>query len=661
MSLFGRAVLLLALAVAVFTVIAALLGQRPSRREWYLAARRGIYTLCALFAVAVGALQIALLRSDFSLANVTGYSSREIQWWFKITALWASQAGSLLFWALLLTIFSALVVYWHRSRHQELMPVVIAILAGLIAFFALVLSFATSPFETVAAVPPNGNGLVSALRNPYMIIHPPVLYLGYVMIAVPFAFAMAALVTRRVDNSWLTTVRRWTLASWTFLGIGILLGAKWAYESLTFGGYWIWDPVENAALLPWLTATAFIHSIMVQERRGMLKVWNMALILITFCLTIFGTFITRSGITSSVHAFGARTVGPFLLALLIIALAGGMYLIISRLSYLRSSHTLESYFSREAIFLYNNLLLVGLAFIVTWGTLYPAMTELFTGDRITVGATFFDQVAAPIGVLLLILTGVGPLIPWRAASMRQLGQRFVWPTVAALVALPLLLLTDARGSWPVLVTLVFAVFTGACIASEFWRGTKVRHAHGGVGWAGALGQTVARNRRRFGGYIVHLGIVVAICGIAVSKAFVTEGQFQLRQGETAQLGGYTFTATELSRSADERAMTVAATVVVRDGDGSTVGVLRPKVNVFRSNRDQGVEVAIISGPARDIWMYMPSLRDGVAPFKVFINPMVTWIWAGGFIFLIGSIVAGWPERRQRTAHEPASDTHRVTT
>lgn len=652
MSLFGRAVLLLALATAVFTVGAALIGRAPGRRAWFLAARRGMYALLGLFAVAVGTLQVALLRGDFALANVAGYSSREIQWYFKITALWASQAGSLMFWALILTFFSAIAVYTNRNRNHDLMPVVVAILGGLVGFFALVLSFGTSPFATVDVVPDNGSGLVSALRNPYMITHPPMLYLGYVMVAIPFAFAMAALVTRRLDTGWLTSMRKWNLASWTFLGIGIILGAKWAYESLTFGGYWIWDPVENAALLPWLTGTAYIHSVMVQERRGMLKVWNMVLILVTFALTIFGTFMTRSGITSSVHAFGARTVGPYLLGLLIVTLVGGMYLIISRLSYLKSSHSIESYFSREAIFLYNNLLLVGLAFIVTWGTLYPAMTELFTGERITVGTPFFDQVAAPVGIALLILTGIGPLIPWRKASPKQLRQRFLWPTIVGLVSLPLFLLTDARGSWPVVVTLVFAVFTTVCIVLEFWRGMKVRHAQGGVTWLASLGQIIGKNRRRYGGYIVHLGIVVVICGIAVSKAFVTEGQFQLRQGERATLGGYTFTATSLTRGRTAQAMRVEAAVDVTNASGGHVGTLRPAMNVFTSNRDMGVEVAILGGPKRDIWMYMPSIKDGVAPFKVFVNPMVSWIWTGGLIFLIGSVVAGWPQGKRRRVPQP---------
>lgn len=660
MSLFGRSVLLLALATAIFAVAAGIIGRRPRNRAWYLAARRAIYALFGLFVVATGTLQVALLRGDFALANVAGYSSREIQWYFKITALWASQAGSLMFWALLLTAFSAIAVYTNRNRYQELMPVVIAILAGLVGFFAAVLTFATSPFETVDVVPQNGAGLVSALRNPYMIIHPPMLYLGYVMVAIPFAFAMAALVTRRLDSGWLTSMRRWNLASWTFLGVGIILGAKWAYESLTFGGYWIWDPVENAALLPWLTGTAYIHSVMVQERRGMLKVWNMALIVITFALTIFGTFLTRSGLASSVHAFGAQTVGPYLLALLVATLAGGMYLIISRLSYLKSDHTLTSYFSREAIFLYNNLLLVGLAFIVTWGTLYPALSELITGEKITVGTPFFDQVAAPVGIALLLLTGIGPLIPWRKASGRQLRRHFLWPTLAGLLSLPLFLLTDARTSWPVLVTLVFAVFTVVCILSEFWRGMRVRHALGGVSWVGALGQIIARNRRRYGGYIVHLGIVTAICGIAVSKSFVTEGQFQLRQGESASVGGYTFTATALTRGVTPQAMSVAAAVDVTDSKGGHVGTLRPAMHIYRSNQDQGVEVAIISGPKRDIWMYMPSLKDGVAPFKVFVNPMVSWIWAGGLMFLMGAIVAGWPQRRVRLAAQPVADGERAS-
>ncbi len=654
MSLFGRALLLLAVAVALFTLFAAVRGRTPRNRAWYLAARRGIYGLFALFTVATATLTVALARSDFSLESVANYSSREMPFHLRVTALWASQAGSLLFWGWLLTMFASIAVYTNRKRNHELMPIVVAVLAFLGLFFAGVLTFVTSPFETMAVVPENGRGLMSALRNPYMVSHPPTLYLGYVSIAIPFAFAIAALVTRRLDSAWIASIRRWTLASWTFLGIGIILGAKWAYESLSFGGYWIWDPVENAAFLPWLTGTAFLHSIMVQERRGMLKIWNMALIIGTFALTMFGTLLTRSSIVNSVHNFGAQTVGTYLLGMVVLTIAVGIYLIVTRLPELRSEHSLESYFSREAIFLYNNLLLIGLAFIVVWGTLYPVMSELIQGERITVGRGFFDQVAAPIGVALLLFTGLGPLVPWRRASWAQIRTRFLWPTIVAVVAVPLLLLfTDSGQNWAVTLTLMIAVFTMACIGSEFVKGAKVRHALGGVSWVGAVRQLISRNRRRYGGYIVHVGIVVVIVGIACSRAFLSEGTFQLRQGESASAGGYIYTVEKTTRARTDEAMTVTADVRVTRPDGSFVTMLRPKEHVYRSNMDVGNEIAISSGPTRDIWMNLAGVtEDGVASLHVFVNPMVSWLWAGGLIFLLGAVVAGWPSGRRERA--PAS-------
>ena len=425
----------------------------------------------------------------------------------------------------------------NRNRNRELMPVVIAVLMGIGIFFLSLLSFVTSPFETLAVAPAEGRGLNPLLQNFYMQIHPPLLYLGYVGLSVPFAFAMAALVTRKLDTAWITSVRRWTIVSWLFLGIGILLGAKWAYETLGWGGYWAWDPVENAAFMPWLVATAFLHSVMVQERRGMLKVWNMVLVILTFCLCLFGTFLTRSGIISSVHAFGESTLGPFFLGFIALVAVSAVALLVTRLPLLRSQHSLESYLSREAIFLFNNLLLVGLAFAVFWGTIFPILSEAVRGERITVGQGYYDQVAMPIGIALLVLTGVGPLIAWRKASPAQLRRRFRWPLLIALLsATPLLLFTDLGQSLPALAVVVAGVFVTACIGGELWRGLRVRHALGGVSWPGALVSMVSRNRRRYGGYIVHLGIVVLFIGLAGSKGFATEGNIVLPQGR-ARAGG----------------------------------------------------------------------------------------------------------------------------
>ena len=658
MSLFGRAILLLALGAAVFAVAAAVHGRTPRNRRWFHAAERAVFALFGLITIAVAGLVTALVTDDFSLKAVERYSSRELEGHFKVTALWASQPGSLMFWAWLLTGFSCIAILTNRRRNRELMPIVVATLAGISVFFMVILSFISSPFETVAAIPADGQGLTPALRNPYMISHPVLLYLGYVSIAVPFAFAIAALVTRRLDSAWLGSIRRWTLASWSFLGVGVLVGAKWAYESLTFGGYWIWDPVENAALLPWLTATAFLHSVMVQERRGMLKVWNLALVITTFALTLFGTFLTRSNIVASVHNFGAQTVGPWLLGAIVVVLAGGIYLIATRLQHLKSANSLESYFSREAVFLYNNLLLVGLAFAVIWGTIFPVLSELVQGQKITVGRGFFDQVAAPIGFALLLLTGVGPLIPWRKASFALVRRRFLVPLAVTSVMAPVVLLTDARSSVPAATVFLIAIFTVTCIGSEFWRGARVRHALGGVSWVGAVGQLVTRNRRRYGGYIVHIGIVVIIVGIAASRTFLSEGSFKLEQGQQASVAGYTFSAQSFERTRDLNRMTVAATVVVTRGE-DRVATLRPAKHQYLSSGESGDEIAIVGGLRRDIWVNLAGLRDGVATIHVFVNPLVSWIWFGGLLLLAGSVVAAWPQRRRMRATAPAVDEQRA--
>lgn len=391
----------------------------------------------------------------------------------------------------------------------------------------------------------------------------------------------------------------------------------------------------------------------------MLKVWNLVLVISTFALTLFGTFLTRTNIVSSVHNFGAQTVGPYLLGAIVVVLVGGIALIVSRLPLLKSANSLESYFSREAIFLYNNLLLVGLAFTVIWGTLFPVVSELVQGQRISVGRGFFDQVAAPIGVALLLLTGIGPLVPWRKASPEVIRRRFLIPLAVTVAATPLVLLTDARSNWAAAAVFLIAIFSTACIASEFWRGMKVRHALGGVSWVGALTQLVARNRRRYGGYIAHVGIILVIVGIAASRSFISEGNFTLRQGQQASAGGYTFTAQSFERRRDPSKMTVAATIAVTKG-GERVATLRPAKHVYLPRQEPGDEVAIDGGPTRDIWVNLAGLTPtGVASIHVFVNPLVSWIWIGGLILLLGAVIAAWPPPRGLRARAPASDGARV--
>ena len=655
MEIVGRAALLLALAAAVYAIVMALGSRRRGRRDWQLSAERAVYGVFAMATLAIGTMWAALLTDQFDLRNVEGYSSSTLGWQYKLTALWASQAGSLLLWGWLLTAFSALVVWTNRRRNRELMPVVVAVLMTVAIFFTGLLSFVTSPFETLAATPADGRGLNPLLQNAYMQAHPPMLYLGYVALAVPFAFAIAALVTRRLDTAWITSVRRWTIFAWLFLGIGILLGSRWAYEELGWGGYWAWDPVENAALMPWLVATAFLHSVMVQERRGMLKVWNMVLVIITFTLALFGTFLTRSGVVSSVHAFGESTLGPWFLAFIAAIAAGSVALLVSRLPLLRSKNSLESYLSREAIFLFNNLLLVGLAFAVFWGTVFPILSEALRGSRIAVGQGYFDQVALPIGLALLVLTGVGPLVAWRKASLAQLRRRFVMPLyITAVGAVVLAIMTDAWTHPAAGAVLTSGVFVAACIGGEFWRGARVRHALGGVSWPGAFVGIVARNRRRYGGYLVHLGIVVLFVGLACSSSFSTQRDFSLRQGESTTVAGYTFVYEDSHRSADDHLMSVGATLGVFRG-GDRIGTMSPGVNFYRASQQRSTEVAVDSNPMRDLYVVLMGLdASGRATLSVFVNPLVMWLWIAGVIVVAGGLVAAWPDR-SAARREPAAE------
>ena len=645
MSILGRAALLLALAAALYAIVMALRGRRPGGRALQQSAERAVYGVFALTSLAIGAMFVALLSDDFSLRNVAEYTSSTLSAPYKLTALWASQAGSLLLWAWVFSGFAALAVWTNRARNRELMPVVVASLMGIAVFFFALLSFVTSPFETLAQAPAEGRGLNPLLQNPYMQAHPPILYLGYVGLAIPFCFAIAALVTRKLDAGWIASVRRWTIFSWVFLGAGILVGAKWAYETLGWGGYWAWDPVENAAFMPWLVATAFLHSVMVQERRGMLRVWNMVLVILTFSLSLFGTFLTRSGIIASVHAFGQSTLGPFFLGFIALVLVGSVGLLVTRLPELRSQHSLESYLSREAIFLYNNLLLLGLAFAVFWGTMFPVLSEAVRGERITVGQGYYDQVALPIGLALLVLTGVGPLIAWRKASPAQLRRRFLGPLAAtAAAAAPLALATDLFRSWAAAAVVMAGVFTAACIASEFWRGMRVRHALGGVSWPGALLAIVARNRRRYGGYVVHLGIVVLLVGIAGSRAFSTEADFALRQGERAQVGGYTFVNEGAASTANPHRRRVEVRLGVYR-DGRRAFTMAPAVDFFVADQQRATDIALDSTPLRDLYVAMAGLsEDGVARLSVLILPLVMWLWIAGGIIAAGGLLAAWPAR-----------------
>lgn len=662
MSLFGRAVVLLALGCALFAVAAALTSRRPGRRVWQRSAERAVYTTAVLMTAAILVMVWALLTDDFSFTAVADYSNSTLPWYYKVGGLWASEAGSLLLFAWILTMYSALVTWFNRNRHRELMPIVCGVLMTLVAFFCFLLSFASSPFDTLAVRPVQGGGLNPLLQNAFMMAHPPILYLGYVGLSIPFAFGIAALWTRRLDTTWIHSIRRWTLISWILLAVGILLGARWAYGELGWGGYWAWDPVENAALMPWLVATAFLHSIMVQERRGMLRVWNMLLVITMYVLTLFGTFLTRSGIVSSIHSFGATTLGPYFLSFIGIVAVSSFLLLISRLPDLRSANSLESFVSREAIFLYNNLLLVGLTFAVFWGTIFPVVTQVFKGESITVGTGYYNQVALPIGLVLLVLTGIGPMVPWRKASWRQLGRRFVAPVIVAAVAAVLLLTLTSSGSstWAT-AAFVACAFVTSCILGEFWRGMKVRHALGGVTWPGALYTLVVRNRRRYGGYVVHLGIVLLIIGLTGSQAFVSESDMALRPGQRGSVAGYSFV--NRGDFSGQNANESEVGVVLAEYHGSSrIGTLRPAIGYFPASQQRETLIALDSTPLRDVYVVLVGVDStGLARLSVFINPLVSWIWFGGVLMLLGGLIAAWPTPRTQRQTQPATVPEAVQT
>src|SRR5437867_3985889 len=481
-------------------------GGALRRNDLIASGRRALYATFAMVLTASIGLWTALLSRDFSLEYVAGHISANMPNIYVFTAFWSGQAGSMLFWALILSLYSAIAVYSSRDRNRVLVPFAAGTLGAILLFFLATTCIKANPFARLDWTPMDGRGMNPQLQNPGMAIHPPNLYLGYVATAIPFAFAIAALITRKLDAEWLAVVRRWSLLSWFFLTCGIVLGMWWAYVELGWGGYWAWDPVENASFLPWLTGTAFLHSIMVQEKRGMLRKWYVVLVVVTFLLSIFGTFITRSGIIESVHSFAQSPVGSWFAAFFFLATGSTIYLVATRLKNLEAKAELESMVSREAAFLYNNLALVGIAFAVLWGTLFPILSEWARGEKITVGPPFFNTVNIPLGLILLALTGIGPLIAWRKASLGNLRRQFVVPAASG-VALCVLLLVLGMRSGHALVTYMLAGFVAGTIVQEFWKGVAARRAIHGESIPRGFVRLIARNRRRYGGYIVHVGVV----------------------------------------------------------------------------------------------------------------------------------------------------------
>jgi cytochrome c-type biogenesis protein CcmF len=531
---------------------------------------------------------------------------------------------------------------------RDLLAWTVPVLGFVGTFFAFMLVFVSSPFATQHA-PADGAGLTPSLQNPYMAIHPPMLYLGYVGLTVPFAFAMGALLSRRTDERWIVATRRWTLAAWTFLGVGQLLGAHWAYVEIGWGGYYAWDPVENAALMPWLAATAYLHSVMIQEKRGMLRVWNMVLVALAFCLSIFGTFLTRSGVIQSIHSFAQSPLGSWFLAFICVIVAGSTVLIITRLPLLRARTKLESLVSREATFLYNNLLLVALCLTILWGVVYPLLSELVRGEPSTVSKPYYNFFLHSFGLPLLVLMGIGPLVAWRRASLRALGRAFLWPLGAAVIAGATLLALGAGSSRIGVIAYTFSVFVLASIVLEFVRGTRARKALGTESWPGAFSSLVARNRRRYGGYVVHAAVVFLAIGVAGSSAYQTVRERRLAPGESMTVAQQrlVFRGFEQRREPNHRA--IRAVVDVYGRDGHRIARMYPGKNQYFAEQEVSNEVAIRHNPldGSDLFLIADQVNaDGSVDLKALKKPLVNLIWFAGFVFVGGSLIALWPDARE---------------
>ena len=616
MAQLGRTLLLLGLVICVYGAVASLYGARTRKQQWVDSGRRAVYALAGVMVLCFVLLEIAFQRNDFTFNVVAQTSSTTTATFYKLTAPWSSQAGSLLLWVLLLSLWSSLVLFITRRRLREIAPYATAVLLALGTFFDALASFAANPFDTTAAAqaPTQGAGLDPLLQHPSMMIHPPMLYSGYTLMSIPFAFAIGALVTGRLGSEWIRDTRRFALAAWLFLGVGIVLGARWSYTELGWGGYWGWDAVEDAALMPWLCITAFIHSIQIQEKRGMLKVWNVSLILMSGTLAIFGTFLVRSGVLDSIHAFGRSTLGVPFVALIATMVIGGVALVIARAPLLRSEHRLDSLLSREAMFLFQNLVLVAMVFVIFWITLFPLISEAITGTKVSVGPPAFTPFIVPLALVLVGLAGIGPIISWRRASSANLRRNFTLPVaVGALVVFAVAVLTDAIRRPLAVAMFGLGAFVIATVLQEIYRGTAARRAMTRDAWPLAFGALIRRNRRRYGGYIVHLGIATLLIGVAASSSFQHSRDVQLRPGQSTRVGGYTFTYVRPTEQATSAKLLFGAVLRV-SRNGHTVETLRTARGYYPSTTDPtlGVisrffggqadsNVGLDAGLTKDIW------------------------------------------------------------
>ncbi len=655
----GSLALIAAMAFAVYGVIGGATSGKLRSLRILSSSERAVIAFAVMITVAVVALEYLILTDNFHSAYVAAHSNRALPIYYKFPVLWAGQEGSLLFWTWLLSIYGTLAVLLNRKKNRQLMPYVTSILMGVATFFSILVTFVANPFRELALAssagmqaftPPDGNGLNPSLQYPSMVIHPPMLYLGYVGFAVPFAFAMAALITRQPGDNWIRTTRRWTMVPWMFLGVGIVLGGHWAYKVLGWGGYWAWDPVENASLLPWLGGTAFLHSVMIQEKRGMLKVWNMVLIMTTFFLSIFGTFLTRSGIVSSVHAFAQSNIGPFFAVFLGIITLFSLTVLFLRLDFLKSDTKLDSVVSRESGFLFNNWILLAAVFAVLWGTIFPIISKAIENQTVTVGPPFFNKFMVPIGLLLLFLTGAGPLLAWRKTSFQSIKQNFTIPLAVSAAGGAILFAVGVRGfyTW---MTFFLCIFVAVSVLGEFYKGARTRQKVTGENLAAATYSLTMRNTRRYGGYIIHLGIVILFVGLA-GQAFKTETKGLMAQGDLLRINNYLLRCDDVTTGENPNFQWERASLALTR-NGRALGVIEPERRFFKASQELTSQVAIRSTLAEDLYVVLAGHdpESHKAIIQVFVNPLVMWVWIGGIVVFLGTLLALVPSRVEREMAE----------